>query len=55
MSETKFEVTFFISFARSLKKLHGEKSIKQNVNATTTCPERRTVNYENLERLQGTR
>ena len=45
----------FISFARSRRRLPAGKLNKQSVNAMTTCPERRTVNYEDLERLQGTR
>ena len=42
----------FINFARNRRRLQNVKLKRLNENVMTICPERRTVNYENLERLQ---
>lgn len=39
----------FISFARNHRKLQNEKLKRLNESVMTICPEKRTVNYENLE------
>lgn len=51
----KTPLSYSINSVRSLRRLLAGKLREQSVNVMTICPERRTVNYENLERLQRTR
>ena len=47
-SKTTFSFCF-INFARNRRRLQNVKLKRLNENVMTICPERRTVNYENLE------
>ena len=44
-----FYFFYSINSVKSLRRLLAGKLRKQSVNVMTICPERRTVNYENLE------
>ena len=50
-SSKKTPLFYSINSVRSLRRLLAGKLRKQSVNVMTICPGRRTVNYENLERL----